>query len=66
MMNTTAQVSSSRTVPSRQGDAGRLLLGTGLAMASLILMPALAQRMGVGGSLTSAMRVVLMKAANRV
>lgn len=42
-----------------------LLLSTGLAMASLILLPAIAQRIGLGSSLTIALRGVLMRASNR-
>ena len=48
------------------GEVGSLLLGTGLTLASLILIPALSQAVGLGPSLTSAVRVVLMKAAARV
>lgn len=48
------------------GEVGSLLLGTGLTLASLILLPALSQAVGLGPSLTSAVRVVLMKAAARV
>lgn len=53
-----------------QGNAkvdvtGALLLGTGLAFASLILVPALAAQMGVGSSLTGALRIALMKASHR-
>jgi hypothetical protein len=42
-----------------------LLIGTGLAVASLILLPAIAQRIGLGSSLTIALRGVLMRASNR-
>ncbi len=45
---------------------GALLLSTGLAFASLILVPALAAELGLGSSLTSALRMALMKASNRV
>ncbi|HTO60260.1 MAG TPA: hypothetical protein VMM15_03285 [Bradyrhizobium sp.] len=45
---------------------GSLVIGTGLTLASLILVPALATALGMGPSLTSAVRVVLMKAASRV
>lgn len=45
---------------------GALLMGTGLAFASLILVPALAASLGIGPSLTGAMRMALMKASNRV
>lgn len=48
------------------GDLGRVLVGTGFALASLILVPALAQSVGLGSSLTSAVRVALMKASNKV
>ncbi|MGR9115169.1 MAG: hypothetical protein ACU85E_05340 [Gammaproteobacteria bacterium] len=44
---------------------GSLLLGTGLAVASMILVPALAMRLGLGASLTGALRIALMKASNR-
>lgn len=44
---------------------GALLLGTGLAFASLILVPALATQLGMGPSLTGALRMALMKASNR-
>jgi hypothetical protein len=44
---------------------GYLLLGTGLAVASMILVPALATRMGLGSSLTGALRMALMKASSR-
>jgi hypothetical protein len=44
---------------------GALLLGTGLAMASLILLPALAARLGLHESLTGALRIALMKASHR-
>jgi hypothetical protein len=42
-----------------------ILLGTGLALISLILLPALAQRVGLGPALTIALRGVLMRASNR-
>ena len=42
-----------------------ILLGTGLAVASMILVPALAMRLGLGASLTGALRIALMKASNR-
>lgn len=59
---------SNKTVPvkSEQTAAGSLALGTGLTLASLILVPALSQAVGLGPSLTAAVRVVLMKAAARV
>ena len=45
---------------------GALLLGTGLAVASFIVLPAVAARLGVGSSLTGAMRIVLMKASTQI
>lgn len=44
---------------------GALLVGTGLAFASLILVPALAAQLGMGSSLTGALRIALMKASHR-
>lgn len=49
-----------------KGEMGSLLLGAGFALASLIILPALAQRIGLGSSLTIALRGALMRAANRV
>lgn len=43
-----------------------LLLGAGFALASLILLPAVAQRVGLGSSITIALRGALMRAASRV
>lgn len=42
---------------------GALLLGAGLALASFIILPAVASRIGLGPSLTGAMRIALMKAS---
>jgi hypothetical protein len=56
------------TTTDRKDDSSNLpslLLSTGLAMASLILLPAVAQRVGLGSSLTIALRGVLMRASNR-
>lgn len=47
-------------------NSGALILGTGLAFASLILVPALAAQLGVGTALTGAMRIALMRASSRV
>jgi hypothetical protein len=53
-------------VQQEEGDEfPALLVGTGLVLASLILVPALAQRVGLGASVTIALRGVLMRAANR-
>lgn len=48
------------------GEMTSLLLGAGFALASLIILPAVAQRIGLGSSLTIALRGALMRAANRV
>jgi hypothetical protein len=44
---------------------GSLLIGTGLVVASMVLVPALAVRLGLGASLTGALRIALMKASSR-
>ncbi|MCX7094258.1 MAG: hypothetical protein NTY50_12525 [Methylobacter sp.] len=49
----------------KKNDNGSLLLGTGLVVASMILVPALAVRLGLGASLTGALRIALMKASSR-
>jgi hypothetical protein len=49
----------------KKNNNGALLLGTGLVVASMILVPALAVRMGLGASLTGALRIALMKASSR-
>jgi hypothetical protein len=49
----------------KKNNDGSLLLGTGLAVASMILLPALAMRLGLGASLTGALRIALMKASSR-
>jgi hypothetical protein len=41
-----------------------LVLGAGLAVASMILLPALATRLGLSASLTGALRIALMKASS--
>jgi hypothetical protein len=46
-------------------ETGALLVGTGLALASLILVPALALRVGLGSSIAGALRIALMKASYR-
>ncbi len=46
-------------------NTGSLLVGTGLAFASLILVPAFAASVGLGPSLTGALRMALMKASSR-
>ena len=45
---------------------GAIMLGAGLALASFIVLPAVAARFGIGSSLTGAMRIALMKASAKV
>jgi hypothetical protein len=49
-----------------QAELVSTLAGAGLTLASLILLPALAQRMGMGQALTAALRIALMKASHKV
>ncbi len=58
-------VSSSEVSASTTKQGGYLVLGAGLAVASMILVPALATRLGLGASLTGALRIALMKASSR-
>lgn len=51
---------------SKSPSGGSLAVGTGLTLASLILVPALSQSLGMGPSLTSALRILLMKAAAKI
>jgi hypothetical protein len=51
--------------PSNPPEMASLLLGAGFALASLIVLPAVAQKIGMGSSLTIALRGALMRAANR-
>jgi hypothetical protein len=46
-------------------NTGAIMLGAGLALASMILLPAVAMRLGLSASLTGALRIALMKASNR-
>jgi len=56
---------SSKQVGSGTPETKVLLVGTGLAVASLILVPALAMRVGLGASVAGALRIALMKASYR-
>lgn len=47
------------------GEAGSLLLGTGLALTAMILIPAFAGRLGLADSVTGALRIALMKASSK-
>ena len=64
-MTASAIATVAHSATRRRNDSGRLLLGTGLAFASLILIPALATQIGLGASLTGALRIALMKASSR-
>lgn len=59
-------MNESKHISSDNSEISSLLLGAGFALASLIILPALAQRVGLGSSLTIALRGALMRAANRV
>ncbi|MCF6252232.1 MAG: hypothetical protein L3J75_13340 [Methylococcaceae bacterium] len=58
-------VSSSELATQKSSNKGSLVLGAGLAVASMILVPAVAMRLGLGASLTGALRIALMKASSR-
>ncbi len=58
--------SSPQNPQAENGEMASLLLGAGFALASLIILPAVAQRIGLGSSLTIALRGALMRAATRV
>jgi hypothetical protein len=62
IMKETKPVADSRN----DSEMTSLLLGAGFALASLIILPALAQRVGLGSTLTIALRGALMRASNRV
>ena len=64
--NGQAPQASQASGSSATSELPALLLGAGFALASLILLPAVAQRVGLGSSLTIALRDALMRAANRV
>ena len=51
---------------SESSELPALLLGAGFALASLIILPAVAQRVGMASSVTLALRGALMRAASRV
>lgn len=52
-------------IKQNQPEMASLLLGAGFALASLIILPAVAQKVGLGSSVTIALRGALMRAANR-
>lgn len=62
-------MSASKSLTATQSSAtsnSAILLSTGLAFASIILVPAFAARLGVGMALTGAMRIALMRASSRM
>lgn len=58
-------VTTADTAANTKTENGALLLGAGLAVASMILVPAVAMRLGLGASLTGALRIALMRASSR-
>jgi len=56
---------SSYEVATEHSNTGALILGAGLALTSMILLPAFAVRLGMSASLTGALRIALMKASSR-
>ncbi len=58
-------VVSNYAATAQQINTGALILGAGLALTSMILVPALAMRLGMSASLTGALRIALMKASSR-
>ena len=57
---------NSVAVAVQPAPSSALILGTGLAFASLILLPAFATRVGLDAALTGAMRIALMRASSRM
>lgn len=60
-------MNSKQIVPANDSANGSvsLLVATGLTFASLIVVPVVAAQIGLGPSVTSALRIALMKASNR-
>ncbi len=57
------QQAALESVQTQSISSGSVLLGTGLALASFIVVPAIATRIGLGPSLTGALRIALMRAS---
>jgi hypothetical protein len=57
--------SQEQSIKSAKNNNGALLLGAGLAVTSMIILPAFAMRLGLGASLTGALRIALMKASSK-
>ena len=53
------------TAGQQMGDTSSILLGTGLAIVSMIIVPAFAVRLGLNESLTGDLRIALMKASSK-
>ncbi len=64
-MDQEISVSNANIIESDSAQNGSLALGAGLAVASMILVPAIAMRLGLGASLTGALRIALMKASSK-
>ncbi len=58
-------IASSDVNESSAKSDGSLVLGAVLIVASMIVVPALAMRLGLGASLTGALRIALMKASSK-
>ena len=58
-------ISQEQSMKSVKNNTGKLLLGAGLAVTSMIILPAFAMRLGLGASLTGALRIALMKASSK-
>ena len=58
-------ITSNYVATAQTVNTGALILGAGLALTSMILVPALAMRLGLSASLTGALRIALMKASSR-
>lgn len=58
-------ISPEYAAAAQQINTGALMLSAGLALTSMILVPALAMRLGLSSSLTGALRIALMKASTR-
>ncbi|MBV5301448.1 MAG: hypothetical protein NTZ45_06745 [Methylococcales bacterium] len=58
-------ISQEQSMKSVKNNNGKLLLGAGLAVTSMIILPAFAMRLGLGASLTGALRIALMKASSK-
>lgn len=53
------------SVNQQVGETGALLLGTGLALTAMILVPAFAGKLGLADSVTGALRIALMKVSSK-